>query len=202
VTATSGVRLIPLLSWWFLLAGYFVLVYFIIVERLLRKTESAKTFRAGTFDRRSTTLVSAGFGVGLVLPLVFAGLDLFPLPISLAAGLVGLGVMMLGLVLRVWAAAALGGYYSRTLLVADGQRLVTYGPYAKIRHPGYLGSVLLWSGFGVLTSNGAILILFPLMFVGVYLYRISVEERMLGQELGGEYAEYRKRTRKLVPYLY
>jgi protein-S-isoprenylcysteine O-methyltransferase Ste14 len=40
------------------------------------------------------------------------------------------------------------------------------------------------------------------MFVGIYLYRISVEERMLGEELGGDYAAYRRRTRRLVPFLY
>lgn len=177
-------------------------MYFIIVERLLRRTESAKTLKAGSFDRRSTTLVSAGFGLGLVLPLVFAGLGLFPFQMNLVAGLVGLCVMVLGLVLRVWAAAALGGYYSRTLLVTKEQKLVTSGPYARIRHPGYLGSILLWSGFGVLTSNTAALILFPVMFVGIYLYRISVEERMLGEELGGDYAAYRRRTRRLVPFLY
>jgi len=190
------------MSWWFLFAGYFVLVCFIILERMLRKTESAKTFRAGGFDRRSTILVSAGFGAGLLLPLVFAALDLFPFPIGFASGLLGVFVMLLGLALRVWAAAALGGYYSRTLLVTKDQKLVSTGPYARVRHPGYLGSILLWSGFGILSSNLVLVILFPVMFAAIHLYRISVEEHMLSQELGEDYAEYGRRTRKLLPYLY
>ena len=38
--------------------------------------------------------------------------------------------------------------------------------------------------------------------VPVYLYRIKVEESMLVQALGQAYADYRTRTRKLIPYLY
>jgi protein-S-isoprenylcysteine O-methyltransferase Ste14 len=51
-------------------------------------------------------------------------------------------------------------------------------------------------------SNLVLAILFPVMFAAVYLHRISVEERMLGQELDEDYAEYRQRTRKLLPCLY
>jgi len=36
----------------------------------------------------------------------------------------------------------------------------------------------------------------------VYLYRISVEEAMLVKELGDEYVQYKRRTRKLIPFLY
>jgi protein-S-isoprenylcysteine O-methyltransferase Ste14 len=41
-----------------------------------------------------------------------------------------------------------------------------------------------------------------MMFVPVYLYRISVEEKMLVKELGDEYVQYQKRTRRLVPFVF
>jgi protein-S-isoprenylcysteine O-methyltransferase len=110
--------------------------------------------------------------------------------------------MLLGLSVRIWAAAVLGGYYSRTLLVTKDQKLVTSGPYARVRHPGYLGSILLWCGFAILSGNLVTAASLPFMFVVIYLYRISAEERMLSQEFGAEYAEYRGRTRRLVPFLY
>lgn len=53
-----------------------------------------------------------------------------------------------------------------------------------------LGDWLLLSGYVVA------------MFVSVYLYRIASEEAMLTKELGESYAEYRRRTHKLVPFLY
>ena len=40
------------------------------------------------------------------------------------------------------------------------------------------------------------------MFVATYLYRIASEERMLLSKLGSDYEEYRRRTRRLIPYIY
>ena len=111
-------------------------------------------------------------------------------------------VMMIGIGFRVWAATTLGRDYTRTLLTTAGQEVVKLGPYSRIRHPGYLGDILLWSGFGVLSSNLIIVFLFPIMFVAIYLYRIRVEEKMLMEELGDEYIQYRKGTNKLIPFVY
>jgi protein-S-isoprenylcysteine O-methyltransferase Ste14 len=146
--------------------------------------------------------VGAAFGAGLLLPLILGirGVGLFS--IDLVEGLLGVAVMVFGMGLRIWAASTLGKYYTRTLLTTDDQKIVTVGPYARIRHPGYLGDILLWSGFGILSSNLILAVLFPVMFVAIYLYRIGVEEGMLVKTLGDEYAQYQKRTYKLVPFLY
>jgi len=80
--------------------------------------------------------------------------------------------------------------------------VVTAGPYAFVRHPGYLGEIMIWTGFAVVSSNLVLFFLLPAMFVAVYLYRISVEERMLVKELGDDYVRYRRRTRRLIPSAY
>jgi len=140
--------------------------------------------------------------VGLWLPLIMAVLGLALFPIDLVEGLVALAVMLSGLGLRVWAAVTLGGYYNRTLMTTKDHRVVTTGPYSRIRHPAYLGVILLWLGFGVLSGNLIIAFIFPVMFVVVYLYRISVEEKMLVKELGEDYVQYQRKTRRLVPAVY
>jgi protein-S-isoprenylcysteine O-methyltransferase Ste14 len=71
-----------------------------------------------------------------------------------------------------------------------------------VRHPGYLGEILLWTEFGVLVSNLLMALLLPVMFVAVFLYRISVEEKMLVQELGDDYVRYQRNVRRLVPAIY
>jgi protein-S-isoprenylcysteine O-methyltransferase Ste14 len=187
---------------WFLLAGYFLIASFIVVERMLRRTKRANTLQRGSFDRGSTQLVGSAFGAGLLLPLILDILGIGLFSINLVGGLLALAVMVIGMGLRVWAASTLGKYYTRTLLTADDQKVVTIGPYARIRHPGYLGDILMWSGFGVLTSNLILVTLFPVMFVVIYLYRISVEEKMLLKTLGDEYSQYQKRTYRLVPFVY
>jgi protein-S-isoprenylcysteine O-methyltransferase len=142
------------------------------------------------------------FGIGLVLPLVtliaFPGL----FQVSLVEGIAGLIVMISGLGLRVWAAKTLGRFYTRTLVTVSDQSVVSTGPYSRIRHPGYLGSILLWMGFSIMTGNTVLDIVFLVIFASVYLYRISVEEAMLVKELGQNYVRYQGRTKRILPFLY
>jgi protein-S-isoprenylcysteine O-methyltransferase Ste14 len=190
------------LGLWFLLAGYIIMFAFLVIQRLLRRTESSKTFRRGASDRGSTLLIGFALGIGLWLPLVLDVLGTEPFHIDLAEGLTAAAVMLFGLALRIWAATTLGGLYTRTLMVTENHRVVDSGPYSRIRHPAYLGVILLWSGFGVLSSNIVIALAFPFVFVAVYLYRISVEENMLVRELGDAYVQYQRRTHRLIPFLY
>ena len=187
---------------WLLLSGYVVIVLFFAIQLTLRRSKAARSFKGGTYDRGNMVLIGAATGMGLWLPLIadFAGVAVFS--IDLSEGLVALAVMSLGVGLRVWAAVVLGRYYTTTLMMTEGQTVVASGPYSLIRHPGYLGEILLWTGFAILSGNAILFIVIPAMFVSVYLYRIASEEAMLTKELGKSYAEYRRRTRKLIPFLY
>jgi protein-S-isoprenylcysteine O-methyltransferase Ste14 len=195
VTSGSGL--------WFLLTGYLLVAAFIVIERTLRRGATAKTLRRGNYDRGSTLLIAAAFGAGLLLPILLDGLGVgVAFPLSLPRGLLALAVMGAGIGLRSWAASSLGSYYTRTLVTTSGQKVVSTGPYARVRHPGYLGDILLWSGFGVLSGNLVIAVLFPVMFAAIYIYRISVEEGMLVAALGDDYVEYQRRTYRLIPLVY
>ena len=69
-------------------------------------------------------------------------------------------------------------------MMTEDQKVVSMGLYSHIRHPGYLGEIFLWSGFGILSSILIAAVVLPVMFIAVLLYRISSEEKMLAQELG------------------
>jgi len=194
--------LIPALDLWLLLSGYTVMVFFFVVQRLLRRGEGARSFRGGPYDRGNMILVGSATGIGLWLPLVMALLGVAAHPVSLPEGAVALAVMALGVGIRIWAAMTLGRYYTTTLMMSEGQKAVTSGPYALVRHPGSLGEIMIWAGFAVLSSNLVLFFLLPTMFVAVYLYRISVEERMLVRELGDDYIRYQRRTHRLIPSVY
>ena len=194
--------MIPTLDLWLLLGGYIVILFFFVVQRLLRRGEGARSFRGGPYDRGNMILVGSATGIGLWLPLIMVLLGVAAYPINLPEGAVALAVMVLGVGIRVWAAMTLGKYYTTTLMMSEGQKVVTAGPYAFVRHPGYLGEIMIWTGFAVVSSNLVLFILLPAMFVAVYLYRISVEERMLVKELGDDYVRYRRRTRRLIPSVY
>jgi len=187
---------------WFLAAGYSIIVAFFIIQRLLRRTKDAKSFKRGVYDRGNMILIGGATGIGILVPVVVDVLGVGIFAMSIAAGFVALLVMLLGVGTRIWAAVTLGNYYTTTLMVAEGQRVVTKGPYAWVRHPGYLGEVLIWTGLGVLSSSLIVALWLPIIFVVVILYRISSEERMLVKELGDDYVKYQRKTRKLVPFVY
>ena len=90
---------------------------------------------------------------------------------------------------------------SSRLKIVEDQRLVTEGVYKHVRHPLYLGEMSRNLGFCLLFSS---LYGFLLMVVSnlILLFRIEIEEKMLVQEFGQEYEGYRKKTKKLIPYIY
>jgi len=114
----------------------------------------------------------------------------------------GVVAMLLGLLLRVWASLVLGAFYTRTLRTQSEQRLITEGPYKAIRHPGYLGVIMLWLGGAVATGNVIAILLISLPILRVYKRRIEAEEVMLAAAFPQEYENYARRTRRLIPLLY
>jgi len=90
---------------------------------------------------------------------------------------------------------------SYKLQIVSRQRLITTGIYTHIRHPLYLGEMTRNLGFAVLFSSiyGFILMFIANIFLVI---RIQTEEMMLVSEFGPEYEQYKKRTKKLLPYIY
>jgi len=114
---------------------------------------------------------------------------------------VGVGMILIGAVIRMVAIASLKRNFSGLLRIRDGHTLVKNGIYRWIRHPAYLGAIILFLGIPVMASS---LIGFLVMFLLVpyLLHRIKLEERMLAERFGAEYEEYIRQSKKLIPYLY
>jgi len=92
-------------------------------------------------------------------------------------------------------------YASRVVEVEKGQRVITTGPYALIRHPMYLGMLLMFLATPfALGSYWALIAFLPLpLFLA---FTIVNEEEVLARELPG-YEDYRRKTRyRLIPFLW
>jgi protein-S-isoprenylcysteine O-methyltransferase Ste14 len=92
--------------------------------------------------------------------------------------------MWLGLATRVWAIAALGGAFRATVEVDPGQAVVSTGPYRWIRHPSYLGLLLIVAGFGLAVGNWLSLAACLVLPLPALVRRIHVEEAELSLVLG------------------
>jgi protein-S-isoprenylcysteine O-methyltransferase Ste14 len=92
-------------------------------------------------------------------------------------------------------------YTSATIRVAEGQRVVSTGPYAIVRHPMYASAIVYVVGTPLALGSywGLLAIAFMLPFL---LWRLVDEERMLVHDLPG-YEAYQKTVRyRLVPFLW
>jgi protein-S-isoprenylcysteine O-methyltransferase Ste14 len=114
----------------------------------------------------------------------------------------GLFVFTVGVALRVWAFIYLGRLFSVFLTIQEGHRLVTNNIYAIVRHPSYTGLLVRSLGWTLVFRSLAGLIAW-LALVVFLIRRIRHEERVLESEFGGEWEEYRRRTRwRLLPGIY
>lgn len=105
-----------------------------------------------------------------------------------------------GILVRVLGHLQLDGAFTPYVEKTADQQLVATGMYAKIRHPMYLGSLLLFLGMPMILGARAAWIFSALGILGTWL-RIRKEEAFLSKELPG-YNEYRQHTWRLLPYLY
>jgi len=92
-------------------------------------------------------------------------------------------------------------FTSGVIEVAPGQRVITYGPYAMVRHPMYLGSLVML--FGIPLSLGSFWGLLTIFFMAtVIILRLLDEERFLAKSLDG-YGAYIKQVRyRLAPFVW
>ena len=77
-------------------------------------------------------------------------------------------------------------------------RLAMTGPYARIRHPQYVGFVLILFGFLLQWPTLLTLAMFPVL-LGMYAWFARREEADMAREFGGIYRTYAERTPRFVP---
>lgn len=110
--------------------------------------------------------------------------------------LVGGGLLIvIGLALVVWAARTMGPLLTPFPRPPADGRLVVEGPFAFVRHPVYLGGLLLFGGVALMTSVPALVItvVLGLLWHG----KTRVEERYLRVQFP-DYAAYVQRVRSSI----
>lgn len=113
----------------------------------------------------------------------------------------GVALILLGVAVRQWAIAVLGRYFSNVIGIQKGQSVVRSGPYRLIRHPSYAGLLLIQLGIAFSFQSGLAVLVAVAAFGLAYGHRMISEERFLERELGDDYANYTKSTKRLIPFL-
>jgi protein-S-isoprenylcysteine O-methyltransferase Ste14 len=119
-----------------------------------------------------------------------------------ALKIAGLMVLAIALVIRWTAIYTLGKSFSSNVAILDSQKLNRSGLYRYVRHPSYLGLVLVFLAIGLHSRNWLSLAIAVIPPTAALLYRIHVEESALLHAFGEDYVVYSKKVRRLIPGLY
>jgi len=115
--------------------------------------------------------------------------------------LIGLVLLLVGSALRAQARRTLGEYFSPVVRILPEHKLIRHGVYKFIRHPGYLGELLLYFSVPLLFHSlyGFLVMVFLIPFI---LYRIRVEEQMFIEKFGDEYRDYMRKSKRFIPHVF
>jgi protein-S-isoprenylcysteine O-methyltransferase Ste14 len=146
-------------------------------------------------------LVANLAAVGLHVPalLVFSGSTAGSTALLLASSGSLLAIAGAAFVLR--SRIELGAAWSLAPKADQGTGLVTTGPYRLMRHPIYLGFVLLALGQALAFGSWPALVIVMFGIVPTFAWRARAEEKLLRRTFGERYAVYQQRAKMLIPYV-
>jgi protein-S-isoprenylcysteine O-methyltransferase Ste14 len=159
-------------------------------EKAAKSAAAAKS--AETKGSRAVHVIAVNAALLLVvLPLRFPGRLV---PASAAMMAAGLAVEAAGLLLAVWARRHLGRNWSGEISIKVDHELVRTGPYRMLRHPIYVGILLMYAGAALVTGGwlGAMGVALAL---AAYARKVRLEEANLRAAFGSAWDDYRQSTR-------
>ena len=170
----------------------------IALNRLLR---SKSTDKQNT-DKNSLSIIWFTVVISNAIAYYLAMTTYHPIDNNLIIGYAGLALIFTGIVLRLIVVRSLGRFFTVDVTIRDGHQLKTDGFYQYLRHPSYFASLLSFLGFGISLNNWVSLILVTVAITVVFIIRINVEEKVLIEQFGDEYVEYKMRVKGLIPFVW
>jgi protein-S-isoprenylcysteine O-methyltransferase Ste14 len=115
---------------------------------------------------------------------------------------IGAILAIFGLIIRIKSISILKKQFTYTVTEIENHEVIETGLYKIIRHPGYLGQLIIFAGISTMLSNWLSIIFMMIPVLIGYIYRITIEERFLITQMGQKYINYQKKTKRLVPLIY
>ncbi|MGH7156605.1 MAG: methyltransferase family protein [Candidatus Saccharimonadales bacterium] len=113
-----------------------------------------------------------------------------------------LGVVLFytGLAVAIWARRYLGHNWGMPMSTKKDPKLVTSGPYSRVRHPIYTGIILAVIG-SFLATTLTWLVAFALISA-YFIYAAFQEEKTMLKQFPNAYPAYKARTKMLLPFIF
>jgi protein-S-isoprenylcysteine O-methyltransferase len=189
---------------WFLILTGIVYAVGIAIDAYVRKEEfwgakqSGDNLQEEQGDRSFWPIALGLMVVFFLSPVEYLYFSIFQPP-TVWMEVVGVGLVLLGSILFVWARRTLGKHYTGHVSVKKEQELAQNGPYRIIRHPAYAGYLLMALGLALGYSSLLGFVSTLLILLPATVYRIRVEDTMLAEHFGTQFEKYVRKKNRLLP---
>jgi protein-S-isoprenylcysteine O-methyltransferase Ste14 len=181
----------------------YIVILFTASELSLVFFKRSKTAsKKGNNDKRSLPLLWLAITGSLTLAGFISGFKIGLLIDNVVLSKIGLAFAICGFVIRWTAILQLGKLFTVDVAISNTHTLKTTGLYQIVRHPSYLGLMLIITGIALCMGN---LLSLAIVVIPVFIamnYRIVVEEKALTNEFGSQYLKYSKKVSKIIPWIY
>jgi protein-S-isoprenylcysteine O-methyltransferase Ste14 len=178
-----------------------LIINFIVIPLDVIKERGSKKKNVKRWDKIISGLNAVpGLGIYIV-----SGLDYrfeWTGPISIWIHMVGLILLLLGSMLFTWSMVS-NAFFSTMVRIQDDRdhTVASEGPYKYVRHPGYVGFILM-SISTPLVFGSIYALICSLMTMILMIVRTTLEDKTLKNELDG-YKAYTSQVKyKLIPYVW
>ena len=165
------------------------------------RVKSAKRVEPRTSGLLHSVLLIAGFALIWVKWLRVGILAERLVPQNIPIQAAGVVLVASGVIFAVWGRHVLGAEWSNRVEIKEQPSLIRTGPYAIVRNPIYTGVVLTMLGMALTLGEVGGLLGLVLVFASVS-HKGWMEERFLLDEFGPAYADYRRKVRFLIPFIF
>lgn len=186
------------------MAWIFITIYILWIssEVFLSASRRSEKSDSGNTDKGSLKLIWIIIVIANALAYYVSSRVRLPISSNPAIGFAGLGLILIGMILRFSSIASLGKFFTVNVAILDDHKLKQDGLYKYVRHPSYSAALLSFIGYGVSLNNWLSVAIVTAAALTVFLVRIKVEELALTNHFGAEYIDYMKKTKRLIPFVY
>jgi protein-S-isoprenylcysteine O-methyltransferase Ste14 len=185
-----------------LIIAFSYLYVFFEIFMSMRQKQKRKQDIVKSGDKASIWILSIFIGIGYLLSFSIGATRIGRIYQWDVFFTIGAILAIVGLIIRIKSILTLKQHFTYTVTKIENHELIETGLYKNIRHPGYLGQLIIFVGISTSLSNwlSILLMIIPVLFG--YIYRIKTEERFMIEHMGQKYIDYQKRTKRLIPMIY
>lgn len=180
---------------------YFSLVFGLSEFILMLMKRSKKKSRKIQKDKISLLLFWFIISGSLTIGFLRANHDTWT-DTNLYIALFGTFFFIVGSIIRWLAILQLKKEFTVDVAITEGHKLNMSGMYKYIRHPSYLGLLLICIGLSIAMNSIISFLIITVPILAAICYRIKVEETVLIAEFGAIYTKYMSHTHRIIPKLY